>query len=155
MTKEQLAVKEFMLKAGQECPNKPTIPNLKTRKLRAKLMLEETLETINKGLGLAVMQETGLPEGKLEVNIDDSSFVEVGDVDLVELVDGLADSHVVAYCGTGNAFGIDMEEVFNIVHEANMQKFGPGGHKNEFGKWIKPPDWKPPEIASIIEKQSL
>lgn len=153
MTKEQKLVQEFMLKADQECPAKPTIPDLKTRKLRAKLMLEETLETINKGLGLAAMQESGLPEGKFELNVDDVEFIEVNEPDLVELADGLGDNHVVSYCGTANAFGIDMEPIFEEIHETNMKKFGPGGYKDDFGKWRKPPDWQPPKIKEILDKQ--
>ena len=112
MTKEQKMVRSFMKKAKQKLPEKPTIPNLKTRKLRAKLMLEEVLETINKGLGLVVMQKTGLPKGNFFVNIDDTVFLDVKKPDLVELADGLGDLHVVAYCGTANSFGIDIQPLF-------------------------------------------
>lgn len=46
MTQEQKLVKDWMVAFGQECPEKPTIPDAKTRRLRAKLLLEEALETI-------------------------------------------------------------------------------------------------------------
>src|SRR3990167_702990 len=155
MTKEQKMVRSFMKKAKQKLPEKPTIPNLKTRKLRAKLMLEEVLETINKGLGLVVMQKTGLPKGNFFVNIDDTVFLDVKKPDLVELADGLGDLHVVAYCGTANACGIDMQPVFEAIHVANMKKFGPGSSIREDGKQLKPPGWQHPDIKSIIGKQIL
>lgn len=53
MTNEQQQVKDMMAAFNQECPETPTIPDLETRKLRAKLILEEALETI-KGLGCIV-----------------------------------------------------------------------------------------------------
>lgn len=153
MTNEQKQVRLFMEKANQACPTKPTVPDLKTRILMAKMMLEETLESINKGLGLAVMQETGLPEGSFEVVVKDFNFVEVGDVDLAELADGLGDSSYVGYYGTANACGIDMKPVFQAISEANMKKFGPGSWIREDMKQIKPPGWKHPDIKSIIDKQ--
>src|SRR6185436_12973045 len=55
MTNEQNQVKQFMTSFGQEVPNKPTIPSLEVRKLRAKLILEEALETIRDGLGIDVI----------------------------------------------------------------------------------------------------
>jgi len=45
-----------MRTAGQAVNDKPTAEiDLETRKLRAGLMLEECLETINRGLGLATV----------------------------------------------------------------------------------------------------
>ena len=152
MTKEQLAVKKFMLKAGQKCPDKPTIPNLKTRKLRAKLILEEALETINKGLGIEAMLYLERGNNDQRVEIDDIVFVDNHKPDLVELADGLGDSPYVGYYGTALACGIDMEPVFEEIQKSNMSKFI-DGYKRKDGKWQKGLSFRPPEIASIIEKQ--
>ena len=46
MTNEQQQVKEMMVAFNQECPEKPTIPSLEVRKLRAKLIIEEAFETV-------------------------------------------------------------------------------------------------------------
>ena len=54
MTKEQERVKNWMVKFGQDAPDKPTEIDEKTAKLRAALILEEALETIIKGLGLSI-----------------------------------------------------------------------------------------------------
>lgn len=151
MTKEQQMVRAFMRKAKQELPDKPTIPDLKTRKLRAKLMLEEVLETINKGLGLAVMQETGLPEGMFVVNIDDVDFIDVNKPDLVELADGIADSQYVEL-GTAIACGIDMQPIFKNVHDSNLSKFI-DGYVDKSGKYRKGKSFRPPDIKNILDKQ--
>jgi predicted HAD superfamily Cof-like phosphohydrolase len=59
LTNEQQQVKEWMQKFGQETPEKPTIPSLKDRKLRAKLILEEALETIT-ALGIYLYNKNNL-----------------------------------------------------------------------------------------------
>lgn len=51
----QQRVEEFMGKFGQEVPDKPTMPDEDTRLLRAKLIFEETLETIY-ALGFKVIE---------------------------------------------------------------------------------------------------
>ena len=151
MTKEQIMVKTFMTKVGQECPTKPASPDLRTRKLRAKLMLEEVLETINDGLGLEVMCQTGLPEGTFPVSIQDAQFVSVKAVNLVELADGLADSLYVQL-GTAVATGIDLDPVFEEVNSSNMSKFI-DGYTDESGKYRKGPSFRPPDIKSVLGKQ--
>jgi len=58
--------------------------------------------------------------------------------------------------GTVGAYGLTdkFEEVFDAVHWSNMGKVGPDGkvHYNEYGKVIKPPGYKPPNIKEILEK---
>lgn len=176
MTKEQKQVKEFMVTFGQDCPNFPTEEvSLETRKMRARIMLEEVLETIIAGLGLDVII-TWNGEMRLAPK-SPFGFEEVKKVDLVELADGLADQHYVGYCGTGNAFGLDMEEIFDNVHQSNMSKIWPeklvrekvdeiengnynltkveNGYivKRPDGKVVKPETYTSPKLKEIIEKQ--
>ncbi len=49
--------------------------------------------------------------------------------------------------GTMVEMGVEPEEIFNIVQEANMSKLWEDGkpHYNEDTKVIKPPTWKDPE----------
>ncbi len=68
-----------------------------------------------------------------------------------QVVDALGDLLYVVY-GTAIAFGVDMEPVFNEIHRANMSKEG-GVHRKD-GKWLKPEEWKPPDIKRIIKEQS-
>jgi len=62
----------------------------------------------------------------------------------------LADLLYVIY-GTAVSFGIDMEPVFEEVHRSNMTKIG--GHMDEGGKWIRPNNYSPARLESILREQ--
>ena len=88
------------------------------------------------------------------VNDDDTElrFVANGEVDLEGVVDGCADISVVTV-GTLIAFGVDDEPVLREVDEANLRKFAPGSYMREDGKWMKPPNWTPPDIDGVLRRQ--
>ena len=136
----------FMRRAGQEAPLSPVIPDAGTRVLRAKLMLEEALETV-RALGVSVCMRGA------EVSMDGLVFEDTGDPSIEEVVDGCADISVVTV-GTLIAFGVDDEPVLEEVDGANLRKFGPGARVRQDGKWIKPPDWVPPDIKGVLVRQS-
>ena len=144
-TEHQRMVEEFMLRAGQTVPTQPTIATVDVRKLRACLILEEALETINKGLGIDVILDDRL------VEIDTVEFDINGGVNLPEIADGVCDSKVVL-TGTLSAFGIADAHLQRIVDESNLRKFGPGSSKRTDGKWLKPKGWIGPtaELAKHI-----
>lgn len=71
--------------------------------------------------------------------------------DLPAIAAELADLLYVAY-GTAVSLGIDIRPVFRAVHEANMAKVG--GGKRADGKVLKPPGWRPPDVAALIEAQA-
>jgi predicted HAD superfamily Cof-like phosphohydrolase len=73
------------------------------------------------------------------------------DPDIVESVDGLCDLLYVVF-GSFDAFGIDAEPFFQLVHEANMTKLS--GPKDEHGKKLKPPGFVPPQerIRALLVK---
>lgn len=125
MTTEQKQVKEFMKVFGQECPEKPSMPSLEVRKLRAKLIMEEALELITHGLCIG-MEIKSRPDGDYinigDLEIEDIEFNQYGHGDLTLIADGLADLHYVAYCGTALACGLDMEPIFESIHLSNMTK---------------------------------
>ena len=72
--------------------------------------------------------------------------------DLVEIADGIADS-IVVLLGTAVSYGIDIRPVWEEVHKTNMTK--KGGPVREDGKRLKPPNWQPPDIKSIIDEQII
>jgi predicted HAD superfamily Cof-like phosphohydrolase len=43
---------------------------------------------------------------------------------------------------------VDLEPFFAEVHRANMAKLG--GFRRADGKWMKPPDWTPPDIEGLL-----
>lgn len=76
----------------------------------------------------------------------------VGSRDLAAIADGIADliwvALVMAY-----QYGIDLPAVWCEVRRANMAKFGPGSHRREDGKLLKPPGWQPPDIIGVLSAQ--
>lgn len=70
--------------------------------------------------------------------------------DLAHIAREMADVLYIVY-GSAVTMGIDLEDVFEEVHRANMTKVG--GRINEAGKLTKPPGWQPLDIESIIERQ--
>ena len=135
----------FMRKAGQDAPSRPSVPDSSTRVLRAKLILEEALETV-RALGIRAHI------GAREVEMSSLAFEDSGEPDLEEVVDGCADISVVTI-GTLIACGVDDEPVLEEVDNANLRKFGPGASVRWDGKWIKPPDWEPPDIQGVLARQ--
>jgi len=140
-------VREFMQKVGQDTPEGAVIPDDDVRVLRAKLILEEALETVE---AMGVTVRAGSENGPV---LDDDTFHydAGGEVDLIEVADGCADISVVTI-GTLIAFGIDDEPLLEEVDASNLRKFGEGSYRREDGKWIKPPDWHPPNIDGAIER---
>lgn len=149
-SEHQLAVDEFMTRAGQHLPDKPTIPDAATRILRAKLIMEEALETI-KAMGVMLWCDED-PSVKLQY--DDMGFTAMTEdkVNLVEVVDGCCDIAVVT-TGTLSAFGVSNLGPQRLVDESNLAKFGEGGYCREDGKWIKPPNWQPPNLLRELIRQ--
>jgi predicted HAD superfamily Cof-like phosphohydrolase len=149
-SEHQRRVDEFMLRAKQDVPGKPTLPSEKVRRLRASLILEEAFETVH-ALGFEVLVYAGLVSDK-------EDFEELIDLypnehgSLKDIADGCADVIVVT-TGTLSACGISDESLQREVDENNLAKFGPGHSWNENGKLIKPPDHKPPDIEGVLKRQ--
>ena len=144
-------VLEFMLRAKQDCPLVPTMPSDKVRELRARLILEEALETIE-ALGFRVKVADSVDEH--EVSMATIVLKPTGYENLIELVDGCADLSVVTV-GTLIAAGVKDVPVLECVDENNLQKFSEGHRINEFGKLIKPPNHRPPDIARVLREQDF
>lgn len=152
-TPHQLRVEEFMQKAKQEVPSKPVVPSEAVRKLRAKLILEEALETVD-ALGINIKYSPVGPIGE-KIRINDFFLEENVYFDelecLSEVIDGCADLSVVT-TGTLSAFGVPDLLVLQEVDNNNLAKFGPGHSWREDGKLVKPPGHKPPDWKVVLER---
>jgi len=120
---KQYQVKQFMQAAGQDCPDKPVIPNAEVTTLRYRLIQEE---------------------------LDEYSEA-VHNNDVVGVADAIGDLLVVVL-GAAVAHGIDIEPIFNEIHRSNMTKFI-DGHRREDGKWIKGPSYTPADLEPILKAQ--
>ncbi len=137
-------VKDFMQKVGQDTPEGAVVPDEKTRILRAKLILEEALETVE-ALGVRVQTQG------VEITEEGLEYDAPNEVNLQEVADGCADISVVTI-GTLIAFGIDDDTLLEEVDASNLRKFGEGSYRREDGKWMKPPGWTPPDIMGAIDR---
>lgn len=152
MDRIQSQVKEFMLAAGQACPNTPTCSDEQTRILRVRLLLEEVLELADASgvclsVGMNYCPSTGLRDlGDFEIYHHD-----INQPNLVEMADALADINYVSY-GAAVAYGLDMESLDQAVHDSNMTKFI-DGHRDTNGKWIKGPSYTPVNLKPLVEAQ--
>jgi predicted HAD superfamily Cof-like phosphohydrolase len=136
----------------QATPTELTIPSFEVRRLRAKLILEEALETIQ-AMGIDIYVD-----GSYDGDTLTGDLVGYEDKDIcdpVGVADGLGDLEVVAL-GTYAAFGMDDEEIFSEVHRSNMTKF-PAGYNGTQpdGKWKKPPTYSEPKLRDILAMQGL
>lgn len=135
---KQILVDDFMRRAGQYSgQDKPGVPSEQARMLRIELIREELVEfAYASGYDISfsrTVQDTVRPN-------------------MVEVADALADLLYVVY-GACVTWGIKIDPIFGAVHHANMDKFREGGYQREDGKWIKPPDWEPPDIEAILLMQ--
>lgn len=120
MRKTQKEVMEFMTAFGQDFPLYPEVPDFDTRKLRAILNLEETLELITRGFGLEVLgiNATNLKDKMTEIS---ESIVDFDDPNFKEIVDGVVDVNYVNN-GIAIACGFDIDKEQAKCHESNMSK---------------------------------
>lgn len=154
-------IKAFMGKAGQAIPDEPVMPPEDVRRLRVKLIIEELIELCDAyGLLLTVVPPS--PEG-LRMGGDEARhrvYVEQHKEPDASLEGGIKDAYdavldlLVVVIGTAIANGTQLPEGWNRVHASNMAKFGEGGHRRADGKWIKPPNWTPPDLVSELKRQA-
>ena len=117
---------QFMYSFGQETLSRPTLPHVDLAELRLDLIQEEVDE-----LATAFINQ-----------------------DIVEIADALTDILYVTY-GAGHAFGLDLDECFEEVHQSNMSKLGIDGKPiyRQDGKVLKGRGYKPPQLARIIQSK--
>ncbi len=141
-------VKTFMQLAGQDTPEYPTEPSLEIRKLRAKLILEEALETIE-ALGFEVVIYPNIELTGTLSNEHYSIKKNNNDFNMTEVIDGCCDISVVTM-GTLIACGVPDNPFLEEVDGNNLNKIRRGTIRED-GKLVKPPDHKPPRIKEILE----
>lgn len=128
-------VREFHAAVGTPPPPGPTLPDPHVLNLRRTLIMEEYQETMEALAQLLTRQERGEITGTAE---------------LAQLAHELADLLYVTYGGLADC-GIDADAVFAELHRANLQKTR--GPRRADGKQLRPADWRPADIAGVVEHQ--
>lgn len=142
-------VRQFMQAAGQDFCDEPHLPTDDETRLRLRLICEEVLELLEACYG-------GIDNGELagiESAITTLLEFEPRDLDIAEVADALADIDYVVE-GMRQTMGINGPAVAREVHRTNMNKFGSGATRRRDGKWLKPPDWEPPNIRKALDNQN-
>ena len=62
-------------------------------------------------------------------------------------------SLVVTFCDDCDTLSRLLSRFTDEIHRSNMTKVG--GHKNHYGKWIKPDTYEPPNLEPLIEKMYI
>lgn len=138
----QDSVAEFHRALNQPAP-KDFNPSDVRLKLRAKLILEEALETV-RALGFDISRAASADPRRFELEL-----VRVSDPDWPEIVDGLCDLLYVTF-GTAVEGGFSLSGFFAEVHRSNMLKVG--GPVRSDGKLLKPDTWEPPRIKYLWDR---
>lgn len=103
----------------------------------------------------------GLPEGlmysrrRLRVRLIEEEFDElIRSESFEDDVDALADLVYVCY-GMAIEMGVDLDDIIDEVHAANMRKLDDKGNPilRDDGKILKPNGWEGPDIAGRLKRQ--
>jgi predicted HAD superfamily Cof-like phosphohydrolase len=144
--REQVA--DFHRMVGVPAPEKPTVPDTATLRLRLRLIAEEFFEMLEAVAGPD--DHEYLLAARADV-LKALWRASPENVDLPAFIDALADLDFVVE-GTRQVFGVDGAPIADAVYLANMAK-GDGPIDPVTGKKLKPPGWMPPDIAGELRKQ--
>lgn len=146
-------VKQFTEETGYHIPEQPTKMTKENVYFLVKMMLDEILELC------ATVDSSSSAKLKLIQLISDAKSldkIEGDDIKIIaEQVDALVDCYYYSLNATSK-MNINMSSVFDIVHQANMDKRDKQSGKflkREDGKIIKPEGWKAPDIEKEIKRQ--
>jgi predicted HAD superfamily Cof-like phosphohydrolase len=132
----------------QQLPEYVRVPPLAVRELRARLILEEAMETIHAlGFNLAVAQPGEVQPRR--VDFSDMRLMGTGDPNLLEIIDGCVDTQYVT-TGTLAACGVRDLPHIRAVNIANDAKFPGGVAIMANGKYQKPEGWTGPDHARLL-----
>jgi predicted HAD superfamily Cof-like phosphohydrolase len=138
---------DIMNKVGQTTSDKLRVPTSEERLLRAKLIFEEAMETIQ-ALG------TGVQIGPNNEWV----FVDTGEENYnpKEVLDGVCDLAVVS---DGTLISCGLYEVFpealGRIDQNNFSKVRDGVIKNADGKYQKPPGYKPVVLEKFLREKKI
>lgn len=118
----------------------------------------QKVREFHRAFGSELDQKFSEKLGSLRFNLIREEYQEVlyellepeASADKKKIAKELADLLYVVY-GTAATFGIDIDRVFDEVHQSNMSKLGEDGKPvyREDGKILKGPNYQPPKLDWI------
>lgn len=120
-------------------------PEIREGELRARLLIEEAVETAVALVGSVKAHEI------VSAELAKVDTLTPSEPNLIEAIDGLCDVDYIVK-GSAIVLGVDLEPFADEVHRSNMAKVG--GEVRADGKRLKPPGWTPPDIAGVLREQS-
>lgn len=142
-TKLHHQVREFHIYFGKPVHYVPRMPDHDRLTLRLRLIAEEFCE---------VLEAAGCNTGSLMdwVNLMIEQRCPVYDSDLAKLAHEASDLDYVVE-GLRSECGFDGEPVTDEIHRANMSKVD--SEVRPDGKILKGPNYRPPDVATVLRKQ--
>ncbi len=140
---------EFMRRVGDEARARGVHSKQNVREFPTDIPVEELELHLN-----LIREEFDELVQAAGCSFTENGFQKNTQTDLVECADALGDLLYVVY-GMCNALGIDIGECYREIQRSNMTKFRDGYKVNEIGKLIKSPNWEPPRLKEILEKQGM
>jgi predicted HAD superfamily Cof-like phosphohydrolase len=139
-----------------------SLPNQPRKMTRAEVLfsvkmvveeLQELLITVthnhedSKELLIDIVNNSRYPENGNYVHFSNKTDLEL----MAEQVDAFVDIDYYN-CNAAAKVGFNIDDVFNIVHKANMNKKFEDGtfHENSEGKIIKPEGWVEPDVTAVV-----
>lgn len=147
-------VKVFTEESGVEVSAKPRLMTKGEVMFLVKMMLDEIME-----LGATIEDPDTFKLEIIDIILASKDILKIENVPEVELIAEQGDALVDCYYYSLNAAakcGVNISKIFQIVHQANMDKRDPVSGKflkREDGKIIKPDGWKAPDIIEEIKRQ--
>lgn len=134
----------------------PKVPSDERVRLRWRLIIEEVFEGLAATFPYTRDTWNPLDESCQKLAAAKTAVMKIVNeeqiqVDLPELADAWGDIDYVVE-GARLEFGVDGVPIAAEIHRANMAKVG--GPVRGDGKRLKPPGWTPPDIESVLAKQS-
>lgn len=144
-------VKTFTEQTGTPVPDSPQLMSRESVDFLVKMMLDEIME-----LYCTVDDTTDYKYKMIEMIVNAKNLPKTN-LSTPETIAEQADALVDCYYYSLNAaakHGVNLSKIFNLVHDANMNKRDPESglfKKREDGKVIKPYGWMPPDVVGLIK----
>lgn len=150
------AVKEFTEGAGTDCPDQPKVMSRSDAKFIIRMVMSELDELACTVCETPEERDTLMQEA-LESRDHCKHFTYENESELIGAqFDALVDAWYYSL-NVAARHGVNMSSIFDLVHQANMNKRDPETGKflrrESDGKIIKPRGWTSPDIGAEIRRQ--